>query len=101
MGTYLCRLREQFTRAFQEAWGLVDGQPTSVHFMVRVYDDIITRESVTTPEQINKVTSAWELKISGCLQKKSLLFRWQSCRPGISACQKRMDCTATGLTWTR
>jgi phage terminase large subunit-like protein len=44
-----------------EAWGLVDGQPTSVHFMVRIYDDVVTRESVTTPEQISKVTSAWEL----------------------------------------
>ena len=29
--------------------------------MVRVYDDVVTRESVTTPEQINKVTAAWEL----------------------------------------
>lgn len=44
-----------------EAWGLVDGQPTSKHFTTLVYDDVVTRESVTTPEQIKKVTSAWEL----------------------------------------
>jgi hypothetical protein len=44
-----------------EAWGLVDGQPTSVHFMVRVYDDVVTRESVITSDQINKVTAAWKL----------------------------------------
>lgn len=44
-----------------EAWGLVDGQPTSVHFTVRIYDDVVTRESVTTPDQIKKVTEAWEL----------------------------------------
>ena len=44
-----------------EAWGLVDGQPTAKHFKHRIYDDVVTRESVTTPEQIKKTTSAWEL----------------------------------------
>jgi len=44
-----------------EAWGLVDGQPTGRHFQLLVYDDVVTRESVTTPEMIAKVTEAWEL----------------------------------------
>lgn len=44
-----------------EAWGLVDGQPTSAHFKLRVYDDVVTRESVSTPEQAAKTTEAWEL----------------------------------------
>lgn len=44
-----------------EAWGLVDGQPTSAHFMLRVYDDVVTRESVSTPDQVFKTTEAWEL----------------------------------------
>jgi predicted phage terminase large subunit-like protein len=44
-----------------EAWGLVDGQPTSKHFGLRVYDDVVTKESVTSPEMIQKTTSAWEL----------------------------------------
>ena len=44
-----------------EAWGLVDGQPTSRHYKLMIYDDVITRESVTTPEMIQKVTEAWEL----------------------------------------
>lgn len=44
-----------------EAWGMVDGQPTSKHFALRVYDDVVTRESVTTAEQIQKTTDAWEL----------------------------------------
>jgi len=44
-----------------EAWGLVDGQPTSKHYSIQVYDDVVTRESVTTPDQISKTTSAWEL----------------------------------------
>jgi predicted phage terminase large subunit-like protein len=47
-----------------EAWGLVDGQPTSKHFSILIYDDIVTRESVTTPEQIKKVTQAVELSLN-------------------------------------
>ena len=44
-----------------EAWGLVDGQPTGKHFPRLVYDDVVTRESVTTPDMIAKTTSALEL----------------------------------------
>ncbi len=44
-----------------EAWGLVDGQPTSKHYQLMNYDDTVTRESVYTPEAIEKVTAAWEL----------------------------------------
>jgi phage terminase large subunit-like protein len=44
-----------------EAHGLVDGQPTSKHFVHRMYDDVVTLESVTTPEMIQKTTSAFEM----------------------------------------
>lgn len=47
-----------------EAWGLTDGQPTSKHYKKAVYDDTVTRESVTTPEMIKKVTEAWELSLN-------------------------------------
>ncbi|TXH45613.1 MAG: hypothetical protein E6Q97_31175 [Desulfurellales bacterium] len=44
-----------------EAWGLIDGMPTSKHFKRLVYDDVVTDSSVGTPEQIKKVTERWGL----------------------------------------
>ena len=43
-----------------EAWGLVDGQPTSKHFKCLLYDDVVVQASVTTPEQIEKTMTALE-----------------------------------------
>lgn len=47
-----------------EAWGLVDGQPTSKHFRVLLYDDVVTKESVNNPEQIKAATDAWALSLN-------------------------------------
>lgn len=44
-----------------EAHGLVDGQPTSRHYDLRIYDDVVTMESVSTPDQIAKTTYAWQM----------------------------------------
>lgn len=44
-----------------EAWGVVDGQPTSKHFALLVYDDVVTKESVSTPEMMQKTTDALAL----------------------------------------
>lgn len=44
-----------------EAHGLVDGQPTSRHFKLMDFDDVVTLESVNTPEQIQKTTEAWSM----------------------------------------
>lgn len=44
-----------------EGHGLVDGQPTGAHFLLRVYDDVVTLDSVTSPEMISKTTEAWAL----------------------------------------
>jgi hypothetical protein len=44
-----------------EAWGLVEGQPTSKHFGTLVMDDMIEQRNVSNPEQIHKATEAWEL----------------------------------------
>lgn len=47
-----------------EAWGLIDNQPTSKHFKLRVYDDTVTQESVGNPDTIKKTTERWELSIA-------------------------------------
>lgn len=44
-----------------EAWGLVDGQPTSKHYKKRIYDDVVVPESVSTPDMIMKTTDAWAM----------------------------------------
>ena len=43
-----------------EAWGLVDGQPTSKHYAVLLYDDVVVRESVTNDEMLAKTMKALE-----------------------------------------
>lgn len=57
-----------------EAWGLVDGQPTSKHYAILVYDDVVTRESVTTPEMMAKTTEA--LRLSYNLGSKGYISRF-------------------------
>jgi len=47
-----------------EAHGLIDGQPTSKHFMLIIYNDVVTDTSVLTEEMIKKTTAAWELSQS-------------------------------------
>lgn len=47
-----------------EASGLVDGQPTGMHYAVRVYDDVVTLESARSIEMIKKTTQAWGLSLA-------------------------------------
>ena len=60
-GGIIVKRKNNFKEATVEAWGLVDGQPTGRHFRLRVYDDVVTRESVTTGDQIKKTTDSWDL----------------------------------------
>lgn len=43
------------------ACGLVEGMPTGMHFQLRVYDDVVTASSVSTPEQMQKTLDALDL----------------------------------------
>lgn len=47
-----------------EAWGLVDGMPTGRHFSLVIYDDLVTKDSVTSPDMIKKVTEAVEISFN-------------------------------------
>jgi predicted phage terminase large subunit-like protein len=47
-----------------EAHGLVDGQPTGMHYDIMVYDDVVVKASVTTPDMIAKTTEGWELSLN-------------------------------------
>ena len=47
-----------------EAWGLVDGQPTSKHFYGLLYDDVVTHEHVTTSDMMKKTLDRWEVSLN-------------------------------------
>ena len=47
-----------------EAHGLVDGMPTSKHYSILLYDDVVTEKSVTSSEMITKTTDAFRLSLS-------------------------------------
>ena len=50
-----------YNEASVEAWGLVDAMPTGKHFTIRVYDDIVTENSITTRAQREKVIERFGL----------------------------------------
>lgn len=43
-----------------EAHGLLDGQPTSRHFNLHIYDDVVTQDYLSE-DQIKKTTARWEM----------------------------------------
>jgi phage terminase large subunit-like protein len=63
-----------------EAWGLIDGQPTSKHYKVLLYDDIVVQGSVSNPEMIAKTMTALEqsynLGVATHLCRRFVGTRW-------------------------
>lgn len=57
--------------------GLVDGQPTGAHYGLRVYDDMVTVDSVTSPEMVTKTTEAWSLSNNLAARGADGLSRFQ------------------------
>lgn len=55
--------RDNPKEATVEAWGVVEGQPTSKHFFILNYDDIITLDHVRSPDMITKVLDSWEKSV--------------------------------------
>lgn len=73
----ICKRKTNPKEATLEAHGLVDGQPTGAHFLLRIYDDVVTLESVNTPEQVDKTTKAWELSDNlGARGEDGMLRSW-------------------------
>lgn len=60
----IVRRKSLVKEATVEAWGLIDSMPTGKHYQVRVYDDVVTRESVSTPEMTKKVNEAFDLSMN-------------------------------------
>jgi hypothetical protein len=50
-----------YSESSLEAWGLIEGMPTSKHFTGRVYDDIETDVTTSSPEMMEKLKLAYEL----------------------------------------
>lgn len=60
-GGILVKRKTNPPEATVEGNGLVDGMPTGRHYKLRVYDDVITAESVSTPDQMRKVLDALDM----------------------------------------
>ncbi len=57
----IVRRKTNPNEATVEAWGVVDGQPTSKHFRVLLYDDVVVRDSVTNEEMMKKTMEQLEM----------------------------------------
>ena len=60
----LVKRKKNQREATVEAWGLIDSMPTGSHFLVRIYDDVITERFARNPDMIKKSTESWELSLN-------------------------------------
>jgi hypothetical protein len=47
-----------------EAWGLIDGMPTRMHYTKIIYDDVVTPDYVGNPEIMKKVIERYEMSLN-------------------------------------
>lgn len=47
-----------------EAHGMISGMPTSKHYQILIYEDIITKDAVKSPQTIEDVTNSWEISLN-------------------------------------
>lgn len=55
------RRKGYYVEASVEAWGLIEGMPTSKHYTWRWYDDVETDVTTGSPEMMEKLKQAFEL----------------------------------------
>src|SRR5215472_11435183 len=90
-----------------EAWGLVDSTPVSKHFRLMVYDDVVTGDSVSTPDMIQKTAVAWERSLALRSENAGVRYigtRWnrgdtyKTILDRGAAIERRHPCTVDGTT---
>jgi len=57
----IVKRKGNYLEATFEAHGVTDGMPTGKHFSILNYDDLVVRDSVSTPEQIKKTKDCFAL----------------------------------------
>jgi predicted phage terminase large subunit-like protein len=63
------------------AFGLVDSQKTGFHSDIHSFDDVVTENSVTSEDMINKTTERWELSDNlGMMTEKGTIKRYAGTR---------------------
>ena len=77
----ILRRKTNPNEATVEAWGVVDGQPTSKHFRKLLYDDVVVRDSVTNEEMMKKTMEQLEMsynlgQVGGVRQFVGTRWHW-------------------------
>ncbi len=56
----IVKRRGNYTESTVEAWGLIEGMPTSRHYTKRKYDDIMTQDYVHSPDQMMELAEKFD-----------------------------------------
>lgn len=56
----IVKRKGNYTESTVEAWGLIEGMPTSRHYTKRKYDDIMTQDYVNSPDQMMELSDKFD-----------------------------------------